>query len=419
MQDKVFNSEIIKLENGLTIVTIKRDTGLISINLGVGVGAINETKEQKGISHFIEHMLFKGTSIRDNEGLNNELENLGGEYNAYTDYTCTVYTIDALKEELENSLDLLSDMLINSQFKEKEIEKERGVILSELRSSKDDIEELSFKRVKELAFSESPLRIDVLGTEEHIKSFNRTKLINYYKDYYVPNNSVISIVSSFEHNEVQALVKEYFSIWQNKTISKPHIKSENNKKAIFTSYKKDIEQSTIVYLYTFYGLTKEEELSLRVLNHRFGESSNSILFRELREKRGLAYDIYTHMDCSNNIKTLYIYTAVEEENVEDTLKYIDESISDIKNEQIKFDSDTLNLIKKVFKTSLISTVENVQELGHYALIQVMEDESIYEFMNDVKRLEMIKNGHIYDIARRILKDPTIHILKPEMSEEVE
>ena len=129
-------------------------------------------------------MLFKGTKTRNYEELNDALEFLGGEYNAYTDYTSTVYTISCLEEELKNAIEILGDMIINPEFDKRELEKERGVILAEIRSSKDDIEDLSFKRTNEIAFNKNPLRFDVAGLEKNVKSYKREDLLSYYKKYY-------------------------------------------------------------------------------------------------------------------------------------------------------------------------------------------------------------------------------------------
>ena len=184
------------LKNGLKVITIKKDTKIASVNVGVGIGAMYENLNEKGISHFIEHMLFKGTSLRSNEKLNEELEYLGGEYNAYTDYDSTVYTISCLEEEIENGIKLLGDMMINSNFPVEEIEKERSVILAEIRTSKDDIEDLSFKKTDEVAFEKSHLRYDVFlkpkvktGMEEHRNSLKDisdildNKLIQLFRKY--------------------------------------------------------------------------------------------------------------------------------------------------------------------------------------------------------------------------------------------
>lgn len=411
MKDWQFDGKELILPNGLKVVTIKRDTQLFAINLGVKIGPLYEKKEEKGISHFIEHMLFKGTKNRDNETLNKDLENIGGEYNAYTDYGCTVYSVSALEEEIYNGLEILSDMVKNSSFLESELEKERGVILAEIRTSKDDIEDYSFKKTHEVAFSKSPLKYDIIGNEHNVKSFSRDTLFSFYKNYYTPDNSYISIVSPLDHDDAEKLILKYFSHWQGSHKEKNEVLWESNKEGVFISKKKDIEQSTVVYLYTFHGIEKDLELPLKILSHNLGESSNSILFRELREKRGLAYDVYTHLDLSRFIKSMAIYTAVGEESVNEAIEVINEAILDIKNEKIEFNDDTVNLMKKVHKTAVASTLEDSAELCNYVIHQMLEGESIYEFIKDMEELQSIENEDIYKAGRAVLNGPTIHVLK--------
>lgn len=413
MDYKIFDANDITLENGLRVITIKRNTQIASIHCGVKAGSIYEKKNEKGISHFIEHMLFKGTAKRSNAQLNSDLEDLGGEYNAYTDFNCTVFSITALQEELNNAIELLSDMLIEPSFPKEEIEKERGVILAEIRTSKDDIEDYSFRRVNSIAFESSPLKFDIIGEESTVKKFNKSQLENYYKRFYIANNSYLAIVSSFEHEEVLDIVKKCFSHWRNSVLPEHNLKVETNIPKFEVTYKKDIEQSTITYLYTFHNLKKEDELALKILNHKLGESANSILFRELREEKGLAYDVYTHMDMSNQIKTLYIYTAVSEESIDEALKTIDSCISRVKNESIVFNDKTISLMKKVLRTAVASTMEDSTDLSNYVLHQYIDGEDIYEFMSDMKNMERIKRDDIYEVARLVLNNPTIHILRPE------
>ena len=217
------------LDNGLKVITIKKDSQMCAINVGVNVGALNENINEKGISHFIEHMLFKGTKKRNNDAINDDLEFLGGEYNAYTDFDSTVYTIACLLEELE---------------------KERGVILSEIRISKDDIEDYSFKKVNEAAF-EGGLKYDVTGTEEVVKKLTRNEIYSYYKKYYMPNNALVTIVSPLEHEESLKIVNKYFNMWEKSNIEEETYICEKNKHIVETTYKEEIEQSTITYLYTF------------------------------------------------------------------------------------------------------------------------------------------------------------------------
>lgn len=401
------------LKNGLKVITIKKDTKIASVNVGVGIGAMYETLNEKGISHFIEHMLFKGTSLRSNEKLNEELEYLGGEYNAYTDYDSTVYTISCLEEEIENGIKLLGDMMINSNFPVEEIEKERSVILAEIRTSKDDIEDLSFKKTDEVAFEKSHLRYDVIGIEKNVDNFKRDDLLKFYNENYGPNNTIVTIVSSFEHDKALKLIEESFGNWERVNNRERNIILEKNKNIEVTSYKNEIEQSTIVYLYTFNDLEKDDEISLRILNHRLGESANSLLFREVRENRGLAYDIFTHLDISKDSKVLYIYTSVGDEDVEEAKNAIDSVISNIHSGNIKFTDKDLEIMKKVHKTAVISTLEDSAELCNYILHQELEEEDLLEFVKDMERINKIEKEQIYEIASKVLKDPTIHILRKD------
>ncbi|KEI07407.1 M16 family metallopeptidase [Clostridium botulinum] len=416
MDKSIFDLKKYTLNNGINLITIRKDTQLAAINLGVKIGSIYEGKDQKGIAHFVEHMLFKGTKNRDNKTLNEELEQRAGEYNAYTDYTSTVYSITALKEEFEKSLELFSDMAQNSIFPKEEMEKERGVILAEIRTSKDDIEDYSYKKTVEYAFKKSPLRINTIGTDKSVKAFTRKDLVDFYNKYYVPNNTYITVVSSKNHEEVLKLVEKYFSNWMSKEVKRSEVISEENISCKKVSYKKDIEQSTIIYLYTFHDLNKKEELALRILNYKLGESANSLLFRKLREEKGLAYDIYSELDATKNVKILNIYTAVNEEDVEESLKLIDSIINDIVNKKIILDDRSVALMKKVLKTAVVETLEDSTELGNYILHQVMDNADIYEFVDDMNNMEKLKGEDIYKVARNVLKNPTIHILLSEKSD---
>lgn len=416
MEKGIFDLRTFNLKNGIKLVSIKKDTQLASIHIGVKIGSIYENKEEKGISHFVEHMLFKGTKNRSNEELNEALEQRAGEYNAYTDYNCTVYSISALNEELEASVELLSDMLQNSVFSKEEMEKERGVILAEIRTSKDDVEEYSFNKALEIAFRNSSIKIDTIGKSSTVKKFTKEQLFNYYKRYYVPNNTFISIVSPNEHDDMFMIVEKYFKNWEAAQFERGKVISENNLPNKKISYKKHIEQSTIIYLYTFHNLTKQEELALRILNYKLGESANSLLFRKLREEKGLAYDVYSELDTTKSVKMLIIYTAVNQEDVNEAIQIIENLLRDIKDEKIIFDERNIALMRKVIKTALAGTLEDSNELSNYILHQIVDEEDIYEFIEDMKRMESINNIDIYNIARKVLENPTVHILLSEKSD---
>ncbi|HAT4260538.1 TPA: insulinase family protein [Clostridium perfringens] len=412
MKRWTFDENTIILPNGLKVITIKKDTRLASINIGVNIGSLYEDEKELGMSHFVEHMLFKGTKNRSNEQLNRELEFLGGDYNAYTDYISTVYSITCLDEEFEKGIELLSDMVLNSSFDEKEMKKEKGVVLSEIKSDKDDIEDLSISRTHEYAFDKSALRNSIAGTEEHVKGFKRKQVYDFYKKYYTPDNCVIVTVSAFSHKQMQKIITDLFGKWEGKSHKKAKIIKEENKDIVKTTYKSQIEQGTVTYLYAFKEVCEKDKLPLKILSYKLAESSNSILFRELREERGLAYDVYSQMDLDENVNTMNIFTSVREESIDEVIEVIDKAILDIKNKDINFDEDMLCMMKKTHKTGVVSTLEDCSSLCSYVLVQSLAGKDITEFINSMEELETLTGEDIYRVCNKYLNKPTIHILKP-------
>ncbi|AMN36422.1 M16 family metallopeptidase [Clostridium perfringens] len=412
MKRWTFDENTIILPNGLKVITIKKDTRLASINIGVNIGSLYEDEKELGMSHFVEHMLFKGTKNRSNEQLNRELEFLGGDYNAYTDYISTVYSITCLDEEFEKGIELLSDMVLNSSFDEKEMKKEKGVVLSEIKSDKDDIEDLSISRTHEYAFHKSALRNSIAGTEEHVKGFKRKQVYDFYKKYYTPDNCVIVTVSAFSHEQMQKIITDLFGKWEGKSHKKAKIIKEENKDIVKTTYKSQIEQGTVTYLYAFKEVCEKDKLPLKILSYKLAESSNSILFRELREERGLAYDVYSQMDLDENVNTMNIFTSVREESIDEVIEVIDKAILDIKNKNINFDEDMLCMMKKTHKTGVVSTLEDCSSLCSYVLVQSLAGKDITEFINSMEELETLTGEDIYRVCNKYLNKPTIHILKP-------
>ncbi|EJT5924646.1 insulinase family protein [Clostridium perfringens] len=412
MKRWTFDENTIILPNGLKVITIKKNTRLASINIGVNIGSLYEDEKELGMSHFVEHMLFKGTKNRSNEQLNRELEFLGGDYNAYTDYISTVYSITCLDEEFEKGIELLSDMVLNSSFDEKEMKKEKGVVLSEIKSDKDDIEDLSISRIHEYAFDKSALRNSIAGTEEHVKGFKRKQVYDFYKKYYTPDNCVIVTVSAFSHEQMQKIITDLFGKWEGKSHKKAKIIKEENKNIVKTTYKSQIEQGTVTYLYAFKEVCEKDKLPLKILSYKLAESSNSILFRELREERGLAYDVYSQMDLDENVNTMNIFTSVREESIDEVIEVIDKAILDIKNRDINFDEDMLCMMKKTHKTGVVSTLEDCSSLCSYVLVQSLAGKDITEFINSMEELETLTGEDIYRVCNKYLNKPTIHILKP-------
>lgn len=418
MNDRYYlDSNITELSNGLKVVTIKRNTKIISIEAGIKAGAFYESQNEKGLSHLIEHMIFKGTEKRTNVELNRDLEFLGGDYNAYTDYDSTVFDITALKEEAENAFEILSDMLMHADFPKNELKKEKQVVLAEIKSIKDDVESYTLRKVNSIAFKKSALKIDVLGKAGAIRKYTRENVLSYYKNFYVPNNCCIVIVSEFDHDDILKIVKKYFEEWKKKDIKKREIIIEKNIPVKKKTYKAGIELSTICYLFTFHGLNKRQELILKLLNHKLGVSSNSILFRKIREEYGLAYDVYSDIDLGKYTKSLYIYIASSQKNIPDVIYMLDECLTGIKEGKIKFNKDVICLMEKMMKTSIVEMLEDPYDLSDYALHKVLDNENINDYINNLNMISDITEEDIREVSNIVFNDPTIHILVPKFRKE--
>ena len=191
------------LENGLTIIG-EEIPYLKSISLGIWVkaGSIIETKENSGVSHFIEHMLFKGTKNRSSKELAREIDNLGGILNAFTSKECTCFYVKLLDEHIDIGIEVLSDMILNSCFDKKDIEKEKSVILEELKMYEDSPDDLSYDFLLANIYKDHSLGMNILGDRNTLKNFKRENILDYYNKYYVPNNSVISICGNFNFEEI-------------------------------------------------------------------------------------------------------------------------------------------------------------------------------------------------------------------------
>ena len=188
------------LENGLTIIG-EEIPYVKSISLGVWINAGSriEDEEISGVSHFIEHMLFKGTRNRTSKQIASEIDNLGGQINAFTSKECTCYYVKLLDSHIDIGIDVLSDMILNSKFNEDDLDKERSVIIEELKMYEDSPEDLAYDLLTENIYKNDPLGMNIIGTEESLNRLNREKLLDYFNKYYVPNNSVIAISVSYTH----------------------------------------------------------------------------------------------------------------------------------------------------------------------------------------------------------------------------
>ncbi len=348
------------LSNGLKVV-LEKIPYVRSIAFGIWVknGSRNELDSTNGISHFIEHMLFKGTINRTAKDIANEMDAIGGQLNAYTskDYTC-YYTV-TLDTHIDTALDVMSDMLINSVFDNKEIKKELNVILEEIDMYEDSPEELVNDLLQEAVWSDMPLGRPILGTKETISKFDSKLFKNYYKSNYTPKNTIISIVGNFDVDEILYKIEKYFGVWKNEVEYKNIPEKTIYKPSIITKIK-DIEQIHICLGFKGLNSLSDDIFILNILSIIFGDGMSSRLFQKIREDNGLAYsvysDIYSYID--DGIFTIYLSMAINQ--IPKVFKIINREIKNIKVDK-SLENDILKA-KEQLKSNYIIGLETTSNL---------------------------------------------------------
>ena len=382
------------LENGLTIIG-EEIPYLKSISLGIWVkaGSIIETKENSGVSHFIEHMLFKGTKNRSSKELAREIDNLGGILNAFTSKECTCFYVKLLDEHIDIGIDVLSDMILNSCFDKKDIEKEKSVILEELKMYEDSPDDLSYDLLLENIYKDHSLGMNILGDRNTLKNFKRENILDYYNKYYVPNNSVISICGNFNFEEIVEKIKDKFKTWEAKEASINTTEPKFNPCIIKKN--KDIKQVNLaINLKAIPMINDREVYALSVVNNVFGGSISSRLFQKIREEKGLVYSIYSSQTLYQECGELGIFASTSNENVEEVYKLILDEIDLIRNEYISLQEihESKEQLKGSYMLDRESTSSRMMSNGKNLLMRnkVDDEQDIIDYINNVEYQDVVE-----------------------------
>ena len=382
------------LENGLTIIG-EEIPYLKSISLGIWVkaGSIIETKENSGVSHFIEHMLFKGTKNRSSKELAREIDNLGGILNAFTSKECTCFYVKLLDEHIDIGIDVLSDMILNSRFDERDIKKEKSVILEELKMYEDSPDDLVYDLLLENIYKDHSLGMNILGDRQSLKNLKRESILDYYNEYYVPNNSIISICGNFKFEEIVKQIEEKFKTWQPKSVDTSTTKPNFN--PCIVKKNKDIEQVNLAINLDAIPMTNNREVyALSVVNNVFGGSISSRLFQKIREEKGLAYSIYSSQTLYEDCGELGIFASTSTENIQEVYKSILEEIELIRNEYISPQEihESKEQLKGSYMLDLESTSSRMMSNGKNLLMRnkVDDEQDIIDYINAVEYDDVVK-----------------------------
>lgn len=387
----------IHLDNNLTIV-YNRLSHLKSVSLGVwiGSGSRNETADNNGISHFIEHMVFKGTKNRTSKDIASEIDNIGGQINAFTSKDCTCFYTSTLDSDIDIAVDVLSDMLFNSLFDVEHIEKEKLVVFEEISMYEDDPEELVNDLLTEGVWSDGPLGYPILGTRKSVANITRETIFEYMADHYIPDNCVISVVGNFEKEYLIDLLQGKFGSWKPRNYCR-FFPEQPKFKSHYIYKEKGTEQTHLCLGFRGFPMKDRRNYALMILNNIIGGSISSRLFQKIREESGLAYSVYSFPSTFRDCGMFTIYAATNPASAQKVIseicreieKFLKHGISEAEFIRSK------NQLKGNYIIGLDSTTAQMVSMGKSKVITGVV-KTAADILNDI---ESVTPDEIMETAR--------------------
>lgn len=358
------------LESGLRVVT-EALPGLRSVTLGawVGSGARDETDPESGASHFLEHLLFKGTEDRSAREIAEAVESVGGEMNAFTTHEQTVFYVRVPDVHLDLAVDILADVLWRPAFRESDIESERQVILEEIGMRDDSPEDLVHDLFAQALFPEHPLGREVLGTDATIEAMPRAGIAQFHSAHYRPTNVVLAAAGNLTHTDVLTAIADRFPDTDGTRPERPGSSLSDPIPVVVDT--RDTEQAHVVLGTRALPALDPDRYALTVVNQALGGGMASRLFQKVREERGLAYSVYSYRVSFDDTGFLAVYAGTSPERVDETLEIIEEELAGLANDSLP--SAELDAAKSHLSGSLAMSLETsasrMRRLGRSELVE--------------------------------------------------
>ena len=360
-----------------------------TIGVWVRAGSTTETEEENGVSHFIEHMLFKGTEKRSAKQIAIDTDNIGGQVNAFTSKECTCYYIKAIDEKLEAAVELLSDIFLHATIDGEELEKERGVILEEIAMYNDTPDEVAHEIVSSAFFTGTPLQKTILGPAENIRRFTREDLLAYKQKHYGVNNIVIAVAGHFDEQQLFDLLERYFCTDCLQKVSPvlQDLSSFTPQKHEVSAFR-DIEQAHLCISLPGFSLKDNRRYALSILNNLIGGSMSSLLFQSVREERGLAYSVYSYPSSYATTGMFTVYAGTTLQNLGTVEQVIRTEMQKLRREKVTsgvFEQNKEQL-KGSYVLALESTSARMNSIGKAVLLtgEVKTDDEVLALIDQVK-----------------------------------
>jgi predicted Zn-dependent peptidase len=383
------------LSNGIRLV-MEKMPHVRSVALGVWVdtGSVRESQKESGASHMIEHMVFKGTERRSSQQIAVEMDAVGGNLNAFTSKECTCYYAKVLDEHLPIACDILSDLVLHATFDPKELKKEKGVVLEEILMTQDSPEDLVAEICNMLFFEGDPLAPPILGTEETVSAFTQKKLLAYRDKHYTPGNLVIACAGSFDEDALTSMCMEKFQL-EGSGGPSSQLKEAYPGGRRVKAINKDIEQVHICLTLPGFARDSQGQYPLAVLSNIVGGSMSSRLFQSIREKRGLAYSVYSYPMSYTTTGSFSFYAGTGEKQAGEVTKRMLDEIAKIRRKGVT--EEELIRCREQLKGSYLMGMEtssaHMNAIGKELLLQKRE----YREEETLSRIECVTMDDILRI----------------------
>ncbi|NEU29324.1 insulinase family protein [bacterium LRH843] len=397
----------IELDNGVRILAEQIPTvRSISIGVWIGTGSRFEQKQENGISHFLEHMFFKGTKTRSAQDIAESFDRIGGQVNAFTakEYTC--YYAKVLDDHAEYAIEILADMFFNSEFDQEELQKEKKVVFEEIKMVDDTPDDIVHDLLSEVSYGNHPLAFPILGTVDKLETFNGDTLRDYMARFYTGDHVVISIAGNVSNKMIDQLKAVFKDV-------PPTTYRHQDEAPIFHSNaivrKKDTEQAHLCLGYPGLGIGNKDVYALVLLNNLLGGSMSSRLFQEIREKHGLCYSVFSYHSSYQDTGTLTIYAGTAHEQLDDLVDAMKKTTLHLANNGMN-EKELVNgkeQLKGSLMLSLESTNSRMSRNGKNELL-LKKHRTLDEIIDEINEVSL---SQVNQLAGRILNvEPSISLI---------
>ncbi len=406
------------LANGLTVVSSTMPySRSVCFAFLVGTGSCYENEEEAGISHFVEHLYFKGTERRRTaKEISQDIEGVGGIINGSTDKEVTIFWCIVASAHFSIALDVLSDLLLNSRLDDKDIEQERQVIIEEINMDMDSPQRQAGMLIDKLLWPRQPLGRRITGDKEAVTSLTRGQIVDYIARRYLPSNAVVGIAGNMKHEEAIAQIEPLFDRWAGGQLSTGYTTDDKQTAPRLRIQPKDSEQAHLCLAVHGLSLFHPDRFALGLLNAVLGGGMSSRLFTEIREKRGLAYDIHSYVEHFLDSGSVTIYAGVDPKKVETAVTAILEELSKLKQ---GITQSELNMAKEMLKGRLQLRLEDSQSVALWLGSQEILRRQILTIDDVVSIIDAVTLDDLRRVAEELLlsEELNLAIVGPVKGEE--